>query len=67
MLEQTIEQRIDEATADYNKALKESVLASRAETEAQMRKKKAHYDMQQANQRLNDLRSELMEINYEVK
>jgi hypothetical protein len=60
--EQTAEEKIEIATEDVKKCLLENVLASRAEVEARDRKKKAHYALQKANERLNSLRVELMDI-----
>ena len=58
---QTIEERVIEATEDYKNALLEQISASIAETDAQKRKRKAHSAVQSAGERLNDLRKELME------
>jgi hypothetical protein len=61
---QTIEQQIEQATNDMKDALLENVIASKAETEAQLRKKQAHFKLQKAQERLFALRSELMEVSY---
>ena len=59
----SIEERIKEATTEIESALLENVLASKAETNAKIRRRKAHYTLQKSSERLNDLRKELMEIN----
>ena len=53
---------INEAIKEYSEAMLENVEASRAITDAQARKTKAHYKMQMASQRLTAMQIDLMQM-----
>lgn len=63
----TIEEKIRQATKDVEEAMLENVLASKAETDAKIRRKKAHYRLQGATSRLDGIRSELMDFQPEIE
>jgi len=58
--EKSIEDKIKDAIKDEEQAMLENVLASKAETDAKVKKQKAHFKLQKARERLNELYQELM-------
>jgi len=57
----TTKEQIDEAIADISKAMFENVKAGKAVVDAELKKRKAHYALQKAKERLNSLEQELMQ------
>ena len=60
--ELTGEQAINQAIVDVHNALLENINASKAEVDAKDRKKKAHYTLLKAKERLLAVEREIMEI-----
>lgn len=59
----TIEEQIEIGINDVREAMLENMRADQAEVQAKDRKKKAHYNLQQANARLRGLQSDMYAIN----
>ena len=57
----TTQEQIDEAIADVRKAMVENVKAKKALVDAELKKRKAHYTLQKAKERLNSLEHDLMQ------
>jgi len=55
-------EEIDEAIKEYSEALKERVLVNEAEINVKFRVRKAHNRVQMANERLNNIRMDLIKI-----
>jgi hypothetical protein len=58
--EPTLENRIIEATNEVAKYMISKITMSKAETDIQVAKKKNHFLLQKAKERLSDLESELL-------
>lgn len=59
----TFEEAIKVAIDDVKNAMVENIMADQAENEIKERRKKAHYTLQKANERLRNLQSDMYEIN----
>jgi ElaB/YqjD/DUF883 family membrane-anchored ribosome-binding protein len=59
----TFEEAIEVAIEDVKNAMIENIKADQAEMESKERRKKAHYVLQKANERLRNLQSDMYEIN----
>ncbi len=62
MIEKTIEEKIEEAISEVKDAMLENISASKAETDAGVRKTKARYALTKAKERLYSLEVELKAI-----
>lgn len=63
--EPTTESQIEIAINDVKNAMLENMKADRAEVQAKDRKRKAHYALQKANERLRGLQQDIYSINLE--
>ena len=63
--ELTLEEKVLEGIKDVQEALMENIKASKAEMDIKIRKKKAHYTLLKAKERLRSIESELMNYDYD--
>lgn len=61
--ELTTEEKIKVAIEDVREAMLENMRADKAEVQAKDRKRKAHYALQKANERLRGLQQDINSIN----
>lgn len=61
--EQTTENQIETAINEVREAMLENMQADKAEVQAKDRKRKAHYALQQANERIRGLQQDIYSIN----
>jgi ElaB/YqjD/DUF883 family membrane-anchored ribosome-binding protein len=59
----TFQEAITVAINEVKDAMIENIMADQSENEAKDRRKKAHYTLQKANERLRNLQSDMYEIN----
>ena len=62
MKEISIENQIELAIEDVKKAMLENMQADKAEVQAKDRKRKAHYALQKANERLRGLQQDIYSV-----
>jgi len=62
MKEISIENQIELAIKDVKKAMLENMQADKAEVQAKDRKRKAHYALQKANERLRGLQQDIYSV-----